>query len=194
MQDKAAKLIAFFKEIEKFKVVERKLWTSNMERMESDADHAWHICMMILLMEKELKGKVDILHAMKIALTHDLVEIYSGDELTFTKNKERARIEEEKSARKLQAQLPEDLGKELYDLWEEYEHVKTPEAKLVQALDKFEPLIQNLVSDGKSWKVNKITKEQIFENKRQHIENVSNHELLVEIYKQVLDEVKKKEW
>ena len=190
MNDRAAKLVEFFKEIEKFKTVERKLWTSDMKRKESDADHAWHICMMIILMEQELKGKVDILHSMKLALTHDLVEIYAGDELTFTKNKKLAVIEEEKAAKKLQQQLPDDLGKEIYDLWIEYEERKTPDAKLVQALDKLEPVLQNLVSEGKSWRENNITFEMMLDNKYSHIEENKDHKLLSEIYMRVIDEAK----
>ena len=190
MDDRAEKLIEFFKEIEKFKTIERKLWTSNLKRMESDADHAWHICMMIMLMEKELKGRVDVLHAMKLALTHDLGEIYAGDELTFTKNKEKALIEEGKALKKLVAMLPEDLGEEIYELWQEFENDQTPEARLAQALDKIEPVFQNLVSEGISWKKHNITFGMVVENKRPHIASNKDNELLKEIYRQVLDETK----
>lgn len=191
MDDRAIKLVEFFKEIEKFKTVERKLWTSDLKRLESDADHAWHICMMILLMEKELREKqIDILHAMKLALTHDLGEIYTGDELAFTKNKERATIVEGNALKKLLQGLPKDLRNEIYDLWLEYEERKTPELKFVQALDKLEPVLQNLVSEGKSWKENNITFEMMFSNKYSHIEENRDHALLMEIYRQAVDQAK----
>jgi len=191
MQERAAKLIAFLKEIEKFKTVERRNWTINPKRRESDADHSWHLCTLILLMEKELKEKVDILHSLKLALTHDLVEIYAGDEMHFSKNKERARTEEEKAARKLSEQLPEDLGKQIYDLWQEYEDNATREAKLINALDKLAPVLSDLPVDGKTHKEQHVTYDMVLKDKKPHIESNKEHEILIEIYRQVLSEFEK---
>ena len=38
--------------------------------------------------------------------------------------------------------LPPDLQEEMIALWEEYEHAKSPEARVVKALDKLETLLQ----------------------------------------------------
>ena len=44
---------------------------------------------------------------------------------------------------KIKNSLPEEVGKELFDLWQEYEMGQTYEAKFVQALDKMEAQIQH---------------------------------------------------
>ncbi len=77
---------------------------------------------------------------------------YAGDEYHFTKNKELIKVEEEKAAEKLRAKLPQDLGDEVYGLWHEFEEMKTPEAKLVQALDKLDPVLQDLSVQAKTHK------------------------------------------
>jgi putative hydrolase of HD superfamily len=147
--------------------------------------------MMILLLENDVKDKLDVLKSMKIALVHDLVEIYAGDEFHFTKNKELTKVEEEKAAKKLRAKLPQDLGDEVYSLWHEFEEMKTPEAKLVQALDKLDPVLQDLSVQAKTHKEFKLNFETVFNDKIAHLEANKENKLLIEIYKQVLDEFKK---
>jgi putative hydrolase of HD superfamily len=191
MQERAAQLIEFLKEIGKFRTVIRHNWTTNPDRRESDADHTWNLCMMILLLENDVKDKLDVLKSMKIALVHDLVEIYAGDEFHFTKNKELTKVEEEKAAKKLRAKLPQDLGDEVYSLWHEFEEMKTPEAKLVQALDKLDPVLQDLSVQAKTHKEFKLNFETVFNDKIAHLEANKENKLLIEIYKQVLDEFKK---
>jgi putative hydrolases of HD superfamily len=42
-------------------------------------------------------------------------------------------------------------GSELYDLFEEYEAVQTPEAKFAKALDNLEVQVQHNLADLKTW-------------------------------------------
>jgi putative hydrolase of HD superfamily len=142
-------------------------------------------------MENNLKEKVDVLHTLKIALVHDLVEVYTGDVFHFYKDKKKSMIEEEIAAKKLKEKLPEDIGDEIYNLWKEFEEMKTSEAKLVQALDKLDPVLQDLPINSRTHKDFKLTFEQVLNDKITHLENNKDNELLLEIYRQVLNEFKK---
>ena len=46
---------------------------------------------------------------------------------------------EEAAAQRIYGILPEDQGKWLYDLWEEFEAYETPEAKYAHMLDNSQP-------------------------------------------------------
>ena len=82
MERRTEKIIKFLKEIEKYKTIERKIYCSN-NRFESDAEHSWHIAMFLILFKKELPKNLDFNKMLKLALIHDLVEIYAGDVSTF---------------------------------------------------------------------------------------------------------------
>lgn len=47
----------------------------NKALSESSADHSWNLALMTLILEKELNLRIDINHAIKIALIHDIVEL-----------------------------------------------------------------------------------------------------------------------
>ena len=193
MKDRQQQIIKFLKEIEKCKTIERQIYLSDKKRKESDADHSWHLAMFLMLFSKEFSKKYNINKAIKIALIHDLAEIYAGDAFTFDiKSKKDFREKankENNAAKKLFSKLPKDLDKELTELFMEYQNQTSSEAKLVKALDKIQPILQNLVSDGKSWKEHKITFEQVDDLK---IKYVMFDEDLLKIYDFILNEAKGK--
>lgn len=131
----------FLKTINKFKSVERLSVIKENGRRESDAEHTWHLVMFVWLYSTIYETQVDLLKCLKMALVHDLVEIYAGDVYGGATEEARAGKEEREklAAQKLFGQLPEDLKKEFFDLWEEYESKKDPEAEYVWALDKIMP-------------------------------------------------------
>ena len=47
--------------------------------------------------------------------------------------------------------LPEDQGKKMRALWDEFEARETPEAKFARTLDCVQPTMLNDASEGKSW-------------------------------------------
>jgi len=190
MDNRTNKILSFLQEIEKYKTIEREVWCSNLDRAESDAEHSWHIAMFLLLFEKELPENLDSKRMLKIALMHDLVEIYAGDTFAFDKKKRATKKQREsKSAKKLFSQLPKDLNKEFSDLFEEYEEAKTSEAKIIKSFDKIQPILQNICSNGKSWKKHSITFSDIDEYKRKHMEH---NDFILKIYEKLLNDAKKK--
>jgi len=190
MEDRINKILSFLQEIEKYKTVEREMFSSNLNRAESDAEHSWHVAMFLFLFEKDLPENLDMKKMMKLALMHDLVEIYAGDTFAFDKENQATKKEREfQSAGKLFSQLPEDLHKEFMDLFNEYEEAKTSEAKIVKSFDKIQPILQNLCSDGKSWKKHGITFSDIDDYKRKHMEH---NGFVLKIYEKLLNDAKKR--
>ena len=189
MEERIHKILSFLQEIEKYKTVERKMYSSNLKRTESDAEHSWHVAMFLFLFEKELPN-LDMNKMLKLALMHDLVEIYAGDTFAFDKKNKATKKEREfESSKKLFSQLPEDLNNEFTDLFNEYEDVKTSEAKIVKSFDKIQPILQNLCSEGKSWKEHGITFSDINDYKRKHMEH---NNFILEIYEKLLNDAKKR--
>ena len=189
MNQRILKIINFLKEIEKYKTIEREIFISNLERKESDAEHTWHSAMILFLLEKELKS-IDTLKAFKMVLIHDLIEIYAGDTFAFDKEGRKSKkVREEKAAKKLFSQLPDDLRKELYELWKEYEKGITPESKIIKAIDKIQPILSNLCSEGKAWKIKKVTYKDVDDYKRRFIEK---NKVIKEIYEELLKEARER--
>lgn len=190
MESRTDKLLSFLKEIEKFKKIEREIFYADVDRQETDAEHAWHLAMFLILFEKDLPQDADLKKMLKLALMHDLVEIYAGDTFAFDKEAKKNQKEREMdAAKKLFSQLPDDLEKEFMDLFIEFEEEKTKEAQIVQSFDKLQPMLQNIIADGKAWKKNNVTYKDIEDYKRKRMEH---NEFILGIYTKLLAEAKDK--
>ncbi|MFH1276621.1 MAG: DUF1653 domain-containing protein [Candidatus Woesearchaeota archaeon] len=149
-------LFNFSKELEKLKYVERAIMVSGQERYENTAEHTWHMAMMILVF-KEFYPNANMEKMLKLALIHDLVEIYAGDTPLFDAEGRKTKEERElKAAEKLFSLLPENLEKEFKGLFIEYEKQETSESKIAKCCDELQAVMQNVLSNGKAWKDNKL--------------------------------------
>ncbi len=138
--------IDFLKEIEKFKTCERTCQTTQIGRAESDAEHSWHLAVFLVLLENEFEN-IDFAKLLKLALIHDLPEIYAGDTNPYrgdTTNKEE---NERNAAEKLFAILPDPAAKKLSSLFDDYLNQESVESQIVKSADKLMPLIQNLCTN-----------------------------------------------
>ncbi len=150
--------INFLKEIEKFKTCERTCQTTRDGRAESDAEHSWHLAVFLILLENKLDN-IDFAKLLKIALIHDLPEIYAGDTNPYrgdTNNKEE---KEKKAAERLFSMLPESAAKDLSSLFDEYIDQKSLESRIVKSADKLMPLIQNLCTNERHSSYRKLNVE-----------------------------------
>ncbi|MFA6106735.1 MAG: HD domain-containing protein [Patescibacteria group bacterium] len=119
---------------------------------DSSADHSWRVAIMVFLFAEELKLEIDIYKAVKIALTHDLVEAIAGDVdyrlIWLKKVSPEDKFKNEYAAmEKIRGTLPSPAGQEIFDLWLEFEKGTTPEGKFVNALDKMEGMT-HLIEEG----------------------------------------------
>ena len=154
--------LQFILEIEKLKSVLRKTKPVGLARFENTAEHSWQTTLTALLFLEEAGEDLDALKVLKMLLIHDIVEIDAGDTFVYDQ-KARKDVEEEelRAARRIFGLLPDPLGKELLELWEEFEGRKSPEAIFAKAMDRVNPVVQNLNSNGQSWVENRIKREQV---------------------------------
>lgn len=152
----------FILEADKEKNILRQTHLSGHGRRENDAEHAWHMAMMIYLLKEYSNEDIDLAKTMMMALIHDVVEIDAGDTYAYddqglTTQKER----EKQAADRIFGMLPADQQEELRGLFEEFEAGESPEAKFAHAMDNFQPLLLNNSNGGADWKANEVTKTKV---------------------------------
>jgi putative hydrolase of HD superfamily len=167
-RERFSKQMEFIVEIDKLKHIERQSALCDGTRQENDTEHSWHIALMALLLSEYANSiDIDLLKVIKMLLIHDLVEIYAGDtyayDLVSNTHKEKR---EREAAKRIFGILPDDQNEEMLSLWEEFESMSTPEARLASALDKLQPLILGYNNKGWSWKKHGVASSQVIESKK----------------------------
>lgn len=156
------KQFEFIREIDKEKLIGRQTYISNGERKENDAEHAWHMAIMAILLSEYANEEIDVLKTVTMLLIHDIVEIDAGDTYAYDEDaKKTQKQREEKAADRLFNLLPEDQADKFLKLWEEFEASDTPEAKFAHTLDNVQPTMLNAATNGKSWEEKRIHLGQI---------------------------------
>ena len=167
MDDRLKQQLAFALEIDKEKQVLRQTHLSGGGRRENDAEHAWHMAVMAYLLREYANEEVDAGRAMLMCLVHDLVEIYAGDTYAYDEEGQKSKQERESAARDaLFGMLPEDQGRELAALFDEFEACETADARYVHAMDNLQPILLNDSNDGADWREHNIAAEQVYERQR----------------------------
>ncbi len=163
--ERLMKQIRFIEEIDKMKQIFRKNIVIGTERNENDAEHSWHLAMMaILLAEYSADQDVDLLKVVKMVLIHDIVEIDAGDTFCYDQEGYKDKEEREKNAAKrIFNILPSDQAQEIWDLWQEFEGLNTSEARFAACLDRFQPLILNYNTNGHTWQIPGVTKDNVLQ-------------------------------
>lgn len=154
----------FLVEVDKMKSVYRRTILIDKTRRESDAEHSWHFALMaMLLAEYADLEKVDRERVVRMALVHDLIEIYAGDTFAYdVKGNEDKLQRETEAANRLFAMLPEDQGSELRALWEEFDAMETPDAQFAAAIDRLQPFLNNYLTQGHTWGLGGVKSEQVY--------------------------------
>lgn len=171
MDERFTKQIAFLIEIDKIKNIIRRTKLFSSDRRENDAEHSWHLAMMVLILSEYSHRNIDILKVLKMVLIHDIVEIDAGDILFYNKNAA-VKDKEIAAAERIFGLLPEEQKREYISLWAEFEEKKTPEAAFAAAVDRLEPILQNYLAEKSVWAENNISAERLLEANR-HIGNGS---------------------
>lgn len=153
---------AFILEADKEKSIMRQTLLSNGKAHENDADHAWHMALMCLLLSEYANEKIDVLRTVGMILIHDIVEIDAGDTYAYDEQGLTTQRERElKAADRLYSLLPPDQAAKLRGWWDEFEEGKTPEARFARALDNVQPAMLNSATDGEMWRRNGVKLSQI---------------------------------
>jgi len=161
-------LVDFFHEIGKLKKMPRRGWViRDIIDPETIAEHTFRAAIMAWVLGKK-KGGLDIERLLKIALIHDLCELYAGDTTPYDSilpinRKKREELmktwprflesqkkrlakekynREKKSLEKLILELPSNLKKEIKNLWLDYEKGLTSEGRFFHQTDRVENFLQ----------------------------------------------------
>jgi putative hydrolase of HD superfamily len=144
--------LAFLREVDKVKQIFRLTYLLDASRRENDAEHSWELALMAMVLSQYAPQGLDVSRVIRMVLLHDVVEIDPGDvsvyDLQARKDKQ---AEEQACARRVFGLLPEDQGRDLRALWEEFEARRSPEARFAKALDRLQPLLHNYLTRGKAW-------------------------------------------
>ena len=144
--------LKFSAEIDKMTGIIRRTSLIDKSRRENDAEHSWHIATMAMLFEEYAKEPVNVPRAVEMCVVHDLIEIYAGDTFAYDVKANEGKAEREKEAAdKLFSQLPQEQGKMIRSLWEEFDAMETPDAKYAACMDRLQPFMHNSLTDGFTW-------------------------------------------
>ena len=180
------KQVDFILEADKEKNILRQTHLSGHGRRENDAEHAWHMAIMIYLLKEYANEEIDVAKAMMMALIHDIVEIDAGDTYAYdAKGLESQKEREEKAAERIFGLLPEDQKAELKSLFEEFEAYESPEAKFARAMDNFQPLLLNNSNGGSDWKEHGVARSQVM---KRHVKTKLGSDEIWQYAEKILEE------
>lgn len=155
--------IAFIREVDKLKTIQRQTLLTDASRQENDAEHSWHLALMAMVLYEYAGNRtIDLLHVLRMVLIHDLVEIDAGDTYCYDEAGYKDKTQREATAaERIFNLLPPDQAVETRALWNEFEAAQSPEAKFANALDRLQPLMHNVFTHGQMWQKHGIVKSQV---------------------------------
>ena len=155
---------AFLMEADKLKQVIRATTLADGSRQENSGEHSWHLALYALVLADQAGPDVNIDRVVKMLILHDLVEIDVGDVPIHSANgaahgSAEVAEAEARAANRIFGLLPDDIGRDLRALWEEFEAAETPDAIFAKSLDRVQPVLHNIASGGGSWTDYNVTFE-----------------------------------
>lgn len=186
MEDRLKKQLEFILEIDKEKSIFRQTHITGGSRRENDSEHAWHMAIMAYLLREYANEKVDILRVIMMCLIHDIVEIDAGDTYAYdAENLKTQKAREDAAKERIYSLLPEDQGKDLAALFDEFEENVTAEAKFAHSMDNLQPLLLNNSNNGMDWREHGVHSETVY---GRHRKTRLGSEMLYELSDRILKE------
>jgi putative hydrolases of HD superfamily len=165
--DRLAQQFEFLAEMDKLKQIIRQTPLLDGSRLENDAEHSWHLAMLVIVLGEYAEKPVDLTRALKMVLVHDIVEIDAGDTFCYHPTAHDDKAERElRAAERLFGLLPAEQGRELRELWDEFEARQSNEARFANAVDRVQPLLHNCLTGGLGWKRHGVQLSQVLKRNR----------------------------
>ena len=173
--DRITQQIRFIIEEDKLKEILRQTLCSQSRRQENDAEHSWHLCLLVItLAEHANVPNLDVLRVLKMVVIHDLVEIEAGDTFAYDTARQAGQHDREAvAADHIFGLLPADQAPQFRALWDEFEARQTPESKFAAAVDRFQPMLQNCLTQGAAWRKHGVTADRVIARNRHIAEGSS---------------------
>ena len=122
-----------------------KTWNVERERVESVAEHIFGVQMLAIAMKSEYEYDIDIMKVVFMLAVHELGEIVIGDLTMFEISKEEKAKREKEAVHKILCGLLD--GKEIENLFKEFDSHSTKEAMFAYQCDKLECDLQSKLYD-----------------------------------------------
>lgn len=140
-----------------------KTWNVERERVESVAEHIFGVQMLAIAMKSEYEYDIDIMKVVFMLAVHELGEIVIGDLTMFEISKEEKAKREKKAVHKILCGLLD--GKEIENLFKEFDSHSTKEAMFAYQCDKLECDLQSKLYDEEGCvDLNKQESNDLLEN------------------------------
>ncbi|WP_344930066.1 HD domain-containing protein [Saccharopolyspora gregorii] len=154
--------LVFLAEVDKLKTVLRQSPLAAADRRENDAEHSWHLALMVSVLAEHSDEPIDVGRTVELVVLHDLVEIYAGDTPLYDDaGRESQQEREEAAADRLFGLLPADQAARFRGLWDEFESRGSPEARFAKAVDRVQPLLLNWLARGGTWRTPGVTADTV---------------------------------
>ncbi|MGD9016379.1 MAG: HD domain-containing protein [Desulfobacterales bacterium] len=154
--------LGFIIELDKLKSVRRRTLLTDGTRWENSAEHSWHLALTALVLAEYADDGPDMTRVIELLLLHDVVEIDADDTFCYDEAAAAGQADRElAAANRLFGSLPEDQAARFRELWNEFESGRTPESRFARAIDRLQPLLQNLSTRGRSWREHGVKKSQV---------------------------------
>lgn len=159
--------VRFIVEIDRLKQICRQTYLTDASRFENSVEHSWHLAMLAMVFSEYANDSIDVSKVIRMVLIHDIVEIDAGDTFIYDEIAAADKAARETAAaERIFNLLPEDQAQEFRGLWNEFEARSTADARFAHALDRFQPILHNIVTNGKAWHHHGIRKHQVLEKNR----------------------------
>ena len=160
---KLQRQLVFIAEVDKMKNVFRRTLLADGSRQENDAEHSWHLALMAVILEEYAAEPVNLGRVLAMVTVHDLIEIYAGDTFAFAAAANQDKRRREKAAAdRLFGLLEGDQGSQIRRLWEEFDAMDTADSRFAASLDRIQPFMHNVLTEGHTWRLGSVTREQVY--------------------------------
>lgn len=140
-----------------------KTWNVERERVESVTEHIFGVQMLAIAMKSEYEYDIDIMKVVFMLAVHELGEIVIGDLTMFEISKEEKAKREKEAVHKILCGLLD--GKEIENLFKEFDSHSTKEAMFAYQCDKLECDLQSKLYDEEGCvDLNKQESNDLLEN------------------------------
>ncbi|HEX2133087.1 MAG TPA: HD domain-containing protein [Actinophytocola sp.] len=192
LAERLAAQLGFIVEVDRLKTVVRQSPLVAAERRENDAEHSWHLALMVILLAEYADEPVDVGRTIQLVVVHDLIEIHAGDTPLYDTTAAETQVaREQAAAERLFGLLPADQARLLRELWDEFEARRTPEARFAKAMDRLEPLLLNWMNRGGTWRTPGVTAD-VVRARKASIGDASS--ALGEAARAIIDEGERRGW
>jgi putative hydrolases of HD superfamily len=161
--ERLSRQLEFIAEAGRLRAVQRQTMLAEPPRRENSAEHSWHLTVLALALAEYAPPGTDLARVLAMLVLHDLVEVDAGDLSTYAPEPDQVRqhAAELAAAGRLFGLLPPDQAGRLRQLWDEFEERGSQEARFARALDRLQPMLENVKVGGGTWRERGVTAAEV---------------------------------